>query len=68
MMPFIFVFINIFSLIKLFIAPSVFWFPQTICSAKQGRPSVLSAEYLIRTSICRLYFMLCEGFHLEMDT
>ncbi|KAG9309577.1 hypothetical protein JVU11DRAFT_10558 [Chiua virens] len=37
---------------------SMFWLPQIIRSAKQGRPSALSAEYLIGTSICRLYFAL----------
>ena len=47
---------------------SMFWFPQIILSAKRGRPSALSAEYFIGTSIRRLYFALCEGFHLEMDT
>lgn len=53
------------SLALLFVASmySMFWFPQIIRSAKRGRPSALSAEYLIGTSICRLYFALCEGFH-----
>ncbi|KAH0836346.1 hypothetical protein J3R83DRAFT_7899 [Lanmaoa asiatica] len=37
---------------------SMFWFPQITRSAKRGRPSALSAEYLIGTSICRLYFAL----------
>lgn len=51
------------SLALLFVASmySMFWFPQIIRSAKRGRPSALSAEYLIGTSICRLYFALCEA-------
>ncbi|KAG8214982.1 hypothetical protein J3R82DRAFT_8385 [Butyriboletus roseoflavus] len=48
------------SLALLFVASmySMFWFPQIIRSAKRGRPSALSAEYLIGTSVCRLYFAL----------
>jgi len=48
------------SLALLFVASmySMFWFPQIIRSARRGRPSALSAEYLIGTSICRLYFAL----------
>jgi hypothetical protein len=56
------------SLALLFVASmySMFWFPQIIRSARRGRPSALSAEYLIGTSICRLYFALCERFRLEV--
>lgn len=52
------------SLALLFVASmySMFWLPQIIRSAQRGRPSALSAEYLIGTSICRLYFALCERF------
>ena len=55
------------SLALLFVASmySMFWFPQIIRSVKRGRPSALSAEYLIGTSVCRLYFALCERFRLE---
>ncbi|KAF9244652.1 hypothetical protein BU15DRAFT_41826 [Melanogaster broomeanus] len=37
---------------------SMFWVPQIIRSVKRGRSSSLCAEYLIGTSICRLYFAL----------
>ncbi|KIJ65119.1 hypothetical protein HYDPIDRAFT_175153 [Hydnomerulius pinastri MD-312] len=37
---------------------SMFWLPQIIRSVKRGRSSALSAEYLIGTSVCRLYFAL----------
>ena len=55
------------SLALLFVASmySMFWFPQIIRSAKRGRPSALSTEYIIGTSICRLYFALCEGISLK---
>jgi len=57
------------SLALLFVASmySMFWLPQIIRSAKQGRPSALGAEYLIGISICRLYFALCERFRLEAE-
>lgn len=50
------------SLTLFFVASmySMFWLPQIIRSVKRGRSSSLSAEYLVGTSICRLYFALCE--------
>lgn len=55
------------SLALLFVASmySMFWLPQIIRSARRGRPGALSAEYLVGTSVCRLYFALCEGFYLK---
>ncbi|KAF8840833.1 hypothetical protein BDN67DRAFT_950901 [Paxillus ammoniavirescens] len=48
------------SLTLFFVASmySMFWLPQIIRSVKRGRSSSLSAEYLVGTSICRLYFAL----------
>ncbi|KAG6374644.1 hypothetical protein JVT61DRAFT_4009 [Boletus reticuloceps] len=48
------------SLALFFVATmySMYWLPQVIRSAKRGRSTALSAEYLIGTSICRLYFAL----------
>ncbi|KAH7885835.1 hypothetical protein F5I97DRAFT_1809172 [Phlebopus sp. FC_14] len=37
---------------------SMFWLPQIVRSVKRGRSSPLSAEYLVGTSVCRLYFVL----------
>jgi hypothetical protein len=39
---------------------SLFWLPQIIRSVKKGRSSALTAEYLIGTSLCRLFHALCE--------
>lgn len=41
---------------------SFFWMPQIVRSARRGRSSGLTAEYLIGTTICRLYFVLCKNF------
>ncbi|KAF8433251.1 hypothetical protein L210DRAFT_3623175 [Boletus edulis BED1] len=48
------------SLALFFVATmySMYWLPQVIRSAKRGRSTALSAEYLIGTTICRLYFAL----------
>ncbi|KAF9219800.1 hypothetical protein BS17DRAFT_788799 [Gyrodon lividus] len=48
------------SLTLFFVASmySMFWLPQIIRSVKRGRSSALSTEYLVGTSICRLYFVL----------
>ncbi|KAL4066048.1 hypothetical protein V8B97DRAFT_1864919 [Scleroderma yunnanense] len=37
---------------------SLFWLPQIIRSIRCGRSSALTAEYMIGTSICRLWFPL----------
>lgn len=39
---------------------SFFWMPQIVRSARRGRSSGLTAEYLVGTTICRLYFLLCK--------
>jgi transmembrane E3 ubiquitin-protein ligase len=41
---------------------SFFWMPQIIRSARRGRSSGLTVEYLLGTTVCRLYFALCEFF------
>ncbi|KAH7913824.1 hypothetical protein BJ138DRAFT_1145081 [Hygrophoropsis aurantiaca] len=48
------------SLALLFVATmySFFWLPQIVRSARRGRTTVLSLEYLVGTSICRLFFAL----------
>jgi len=43
---------------------SLFWLPQIIRSVRCGRSSVLTVEYVIGTSICRLWFPLCEPIFL----
>jgi hypothetical protein len=50
------------SLALVFVASmySLFWLPQIIRSVKKGRSSALTAEYLIGTSLCRLFHALCE--------
>ncbi|KIM83157.1 hypothetical protein PILCRDRAFT_819938 [Piloderma croceum F 1598] len=37
---------------------SFFWMPQIIRSARRGRSSGLTVEYLVGTTVCRLYFAL----------
>lgn len=37
---------------------SFFWMPQIVRSARRGRSSGLTKEYLVGTTICRLYFAL----------
>jgi len=37
---------------------SFFWMPQIVRSARRGRSSALTMEYLFGTTICRLYFAL----------
>lgn len=39
---------------------SFFWLPQIVRSARRGRGSGLSKEYLVGTTLCRLYIALCE--------
>jgi hypothetical protein len=41
-------------------AYSAFWFPQIARTARRGRPSGLSWEYLLGTTACRLFFALCK--------
>jgi len=50
------------SLALVFVASmySLFWLPQIVRSVKKGRSSALTAEYLIGTSLCRLFHALCE--------
>lgn len=50
------------SLALVFVASmySLFWLPQIVRSVKRGRSSALTAEYLIGTSLCRLFHALCE--------
>ena len=43
---------------------SFFWMPQIVRSARRGRSSGLTIEYLVGTTVCRLYFALCELFLL----
>ncbi|KZP30544.1 hypothetical protein FIBSPDRAFT_777298 [Athelia psychrophila] len=50
---------------------SFFWMPQIVRSARRGRSSGLTAEYLVGTTICRLYFLLyflaCPKNVLDVD-
>jgi hypothetical protein len=50
------------SLALVFVASmySLFWLPQIVRSVKKGRSSALTPEYLIGTSLCRLFHALCE--------
>ena len=50
------------SLVLLFVSTmySMFWLPQIIRSARRGRSSAFSFEYLFGTTLCRLYFAFCE--------
>lgn len=51
------------SLNFLFVAAlySSFWMPQIVRSARRGRPSGLSMEYVIGTTVCRLILALCKS-------
>lgn len=40
---------------------SFMWTMQIYRAIRRRRTSGLTAEYLIGTSICRLYYMLCES-------
>lgn len=41
---------------------SFIWFPQIVRSARRGRSSGLKKEYIIGTTICRLYSAMCQPF------
>ncbi|KAG2071545.1 hypothetical protein BDR04DRAFT_1098008 [Suillus decipiens] len=61
------------SLALVFVASmySLFWLPQIVRSVKKGRSSALTAEYLIGTSLCRLfhalYFLACPKNVLDIE-
>ncbi|KAG1723246.1 uncharacterized protein EDB91DRAFT_1240120 [Suillus paluster] len=61
------------SLALVFVATmySLFWLPQIVRSVKKGRSSALTAEYLIGTSLCRLfhalYFLTCPKNVLDIE-
>ena len=44
---------------------SLIWLPQIVRSARRGRTSGLAREYVIGTTVCRLYLALCEFFRGE---
>ena len=44
---------------------SFFWLPQIVRSARRSRSSGLTKEYLVGTTICRLFFALCEFIHRQ---
>ncbi|KAJ7760513.1 hypothetical protein B0H16DRAFT_1532543 [Mycena metata] len=50
---------------------SFFWLPQIVRSARRGRGSGLSNEYLVGTTLCRLYialyFLLCPKNVLDIE-
>ncbi|KAJ7890572.1 hypothetical protein B0H14DRAFT_3081695 [Mycena olivaceomarginata] len=50
---------------------SFFWLPQIVRSARRGRGSGLSKEYLVGTTLCRLYialyFLLCPKNVLDIE-
>lgn len=47
------------ALFFIVITYSFFWLPQIVRSVRCGRSSALHAEYVLGTSVCRLYFVLC---------
>jgi hypothetical protein len=47
---------------------SFFWLPQIVRSARRGRGSGLSKEYLVGTTMCRLFIALCEYLDLVVDS
>ncbi|KAJ7252759.1 hypothetical protein B0H12DRAFT_1117744 [Mycena haematopus] len=59
------------SIIFVSITYSLFWLPQIVRSARRGRGSGLSKEYLIGTTLCRLYialyFLLCPKNVLDIE-
>ncbi|KAJ6518763.1 hypothetical protein C8R45DRAFT_949170 [Mycena sanguinolenta] len=59
------------SIIFVSITYSLFWLPQIARSARRGRGSGLSAEYLVGTTVCRLYialyFLLCPKNVLDIE-
>ncbi|OAX43199.1 hypothetical protein K503DRAFT_853458 [Rhizopogon vinicolor AM-OR11-026] len=61
------------SLALVFVASmySLFWLPQIVRSVKKGRSSALTAEYMIGTSLCRLfhalYFLTCPKNVLDVE-
>ncbi|KAJ6607473.1 hypothetical protein B0H10DRAFT_550301 [Mycena sp. CBHHK59/15] len=59
------------SIIFVAITYSLFWLPQIIRSARRGRGSGLTKEYLVGTTICRLYialyFLLCPKNVLDIE-
>ncbi|KAE9406295.1 hypothetical protein BT96DRAFT_963603 [Gymnopus androsaceus JB14] len=52
------------TLLFVAITYSCIWLPQIWRSARRGRSSGLSVEYLLGTTICRLYLMLYWSYHL----
>jgi len=50
---------------------SLFWLPQIFRSARRGRGSGLAMEYLVGTTLCRLYvalyFLLCPKNVLDIE-
>jgi hypothetical protein len=44
---------------------SSFWLTQIVRSVRRGRSSGLSKEYLLGTTVCRLFFALCEWHGVE---
>ncbi|KAK6992210.1 RING-type domain-containing protein [Favolaschia claudopus] len=59
------------SIIFVSITYSLFWLPQIVRSARRGRGSGLSKEYLVGTTLCRLYialyFLLCPKNVLDIE-
>ncbi|KAJ6581462.1 hypothetical protein B0H19DRAFT_1217673 [Mycena capillaripes] len=59
------------SIIFVAVAYSLFWSPQIVRSTRRGRGSGLAAEYLVGTTLCRLYialyFLLCPKNVLDIE-
>ena len=51
------------SLFFVAITYSCIWLPQIVRSARRGRSSGLTKEYILGTTACRLFGALC-GFYL----
>lgn len=41
------------------------WSMQIYRAVRRARTSGLSVEYLVGTSVCRLFYMLCKSLHAE---
>ncbi|KAJ7765390.1 hypothetical protein DFH07DRAFT_1014818 [Mycena maculata] len=59
------------SIMFVVVTYSLFWLPQIVRSARRGRGSGLAKEYLVGTTLCRLYialyFLLCPKNVLDIE-
>ncbi|KAJ7504432.1 hypothetical protein B0H11DRAFT_516924 [Mycena galericulata] len=59
------------SILFVVVTYSLFWLPQIVRSARRGRGSGLAKEYMLGTTLCRLYvalyFLLCPKNVLDIE-